>query len=345
MSRPTRLTTRENPTPCAGESRTRCRQDVYRGSIDTRKAGRYNPLLIPHISLRSRLRLAPHAMKTIGILTKPKFPNVTHILKDLVVWLREHQKEVVLDSKAAALIGEAPAHRKAQIAALSDMVLVLGGDGTMLNAARLVEEREVPILGVNMGGLGFLTETTVDHLHQTLERVFAQEFILEERLMLRARIDRHGEHVAHSTVLNDVVVSKGTLARMIEIQIMIDGQLVTNLRGDGLIVSTPTGSTAYSLSAGGPIVSPKVQALLLTPICPHTLTHRPLLVESRAALEVVLTSHEDGAMATFDGQVGFSLSHGDTVAIRASEHRAKLIRLPDRTYYEVLRMKLKWGGG
>ena len=283
-------------------------------------------------------------MKTIGILTKPKFPNVKGIVKDLVSWLRAHGKEVVLDGKAAALVGEPSTHRKAQIAALSDMVLVLGGDGTMLNAARMVEEREIPILGVNMGGLGFLTETTVEHLYETLERVFAQDFSLEERLMLHARVDRHGEHVAHSTVLNDVVVSKGTLTRMIEIQIMIDGQFVTSLRGDGLIISTPTGSTAYSLSAGGPIVSPSVQALVLTPISPHTLTHRPLLVESRAALEVVLTSEEEGAMATFDGQVGFSLTHGDTVSIRASEHRAKLIRLPDRGYFEVLRQKLKWGG-
>ncbi len=283
-------------------------------------------------------------MKTIGILTKPKFPNVKGIVKDLVSWLRAHGKEVVLDGKAAALVGEPSTHRKAQIAALSDMVLVLGGDGTMLNAARMVEEREIPILGVNMGGLGFLTETTVEHLYETLERVFAQDFSLEERLMLHARVDRHGEHVAHSTVLNDVVVSKGTLTRMIEIQIMIDGQFVTSLRGDGLIISTPTGSTAYSLSAGGPIVSPSVQALVLTPISPHTLTHRPLLVESRAALEVVLISEEDGAMVTFDGQVGFSLTHGDTVSIQASEHRAKLIRLPDRGYFEVLRQKLKWGG-
>lgn len=214
----------------------------------------------------------------------------------------------------------------------------------MLNAARLVEERGVPILGVNMGGLGFLTEITVDHLYPSLEKVLAQEFILEERLMLRARIDRHGEQVAHSTVLNDVVVSKGTLARMISMQVMIDGQFVTNLRGDGLIVSTPTGSTAYSLSAGGPIVHPSVRALLVTPICPHTLTHRPLLVESRVALEVILTSGEDGAMATFDGQVGVSLTHGDCVAIRASDHQTKLIRVPEWSYYKVLREKLKWGG-
>lgn len=284
-------------------------------------------------------------MKTIGILTKPKFPDVKHILKDLVAWLRERQKEVVLDGKTAALIGEGTNYQKTQIAALSDMVLVLGGDGTMLNAARLVEERNVPILGVNMGGLGFLTEVSVEHLYPTLEKVFAQDYVLEERLMLRARIHRHGEHMAHATVLNDVVVSKGTLARMIEIQISIDGQFVTNLRGDGLIVSTPTGSTAYSLSAGGPIMTPSVQALILTPICPHTLTHRPLLVPSGVAVEVSLTSKDEGAMATFDGQVGVAITQGDTVTVRASDHRTQLIRFPDRTYYDVLRRKLKWGDG
>jgi NAD+ kinase len=282
-------------------------------------------------------------MKTIGILTKPKFPDVKHILTDLVAWLRERKKEVVFDAKTAALVGESASYQKTQIATRSDMVLVLGGDGTMLSAARLLEERAVPILGVNMGGLGFLTEITLDQLYPALEKVFAQEFMVEERLMLRADIHRHGEHVAKATVLNDVVVSKGTLARMIEIQILIDGQFVTRLRGDGLIVSTPTGSTAYSLSAGGPIIHPTVQALILTPICPHTLTHRPLLVPRSVALEVTLTSQVEGAMATFDGQVGVALVQGDTVAVAVSEHRTQLIRLPDRTYYDLLRRKLKWG--
>ncbi|MBI4400326.1 MAG: NAD(+)/NADH kinase [Nitrospirae bacterium] len=282
-------------------------------------------------------------MKTIGILTKPKFPDIKHILKDLVAWLRERQKEVVLDGQTAALIGEPATYQKTQIATMADMVLVLGGDGTMLNAARLVEERGVPILGVNMGGLGFLTEISLDYLYPTLDKVFAQEFSIEERLMLRARIHRHGEHVAQATVLNDVVISKGMLARMIETRISINGQFVTSLRGDGLIVSTPTGSTAYSLSAGGPIVNPSVHALILTPICPHTLTHRPLLIPSNVSLEAVLTSHDEGAMATFDGQVGVAMTQGDTVAISASEHRTRLIRLPDRSYYDVLRRKLKWG--
>lgn len=284
-------------------------------------------------------------MRAIGILTKPKFPDIKHILKELVAWLRERQKQVVLDGQTASLIGEPSFHQKTQIAALSDMVLVLGGDGTMLNAARLVEEREVPILGVNMGGLGFLTEISLDHLYPSLEKVFTGEFAIEERLMLRARIHRHGEHVAQATVLNDVVISKGTLARMIQVRISIDGQFVTSMRGDGLIVSTPTGSTAYSLSAGGPIINPSIQALILTPICPHTLTHRPLMIPSSVLLDVVLTSQDEGAMTTFDGQVGIAMTQGDTVEIGASDHRTRLIRLPDRTYYEVLRKKLKWGDG
>ncbi len=282
-------------------------------------------------------------MKAVGILTKPKFPDIKPILADLVAWLREQGKDVILDGKTAGLIGEPPLYQKSQLATLCDLVLVLGGDGTMLNAARLVEERGVPILGINMGGLGFLTEASLDQMYPALRRVFNQEFYLEERLMLRARIDRHGDHVAQATVLNDVVLSKGTLARMITLQISIDGQFVTTLRGDGLIVSTPTGSTAYSLSAGGPIMNPSVQALILTPICPHTLTHRPLLIPSTVALDVTLTSPDEGAMTTFDGQVGVAMTQGDTVAIRASEHRTKLIRFPERTYYDVLRRKLKWG--
>lgn len=284
-------------------------------------------------------------MKTVGILTKPKFPDVKPILKDLVSWLREHQKNVLLDGKTAALIGESATFLKPDVAAHADMLLVLGGDGTMLNAARLVEERGIPILGINMGGLGFLTEVSVDQLYPMLEKVLAHDYHLEERLMLKARIERHGEHVAQATVLNDVVVSKGTLARMIEIQISIDGHFVTRLRGDGLIISTPTGSTAYSLSAGGPIINPSVQALILTPICPHTLTHRPLLIPSNVALEVALTGKDEGAMTTFDGQVGVAMTQGDTVAIKASDHLTKLIRFPDRTYYDVLRRKLKWGDG
>ncbi len=283
--------------------------------------------------------------KSIGILTKPKFPEIKSALHSVVTWLRSRHIDAVLDTNATRLLGETGGFQKAQLANKADVLLVLGGDGTMLNAARLAAERGIPILGVNMGGLGFLTEVRPDNLYPSLERVFANDFVLDERLMLKTHVHRHGETVTQGAVLNDVVVSKGTLARMIELRISIQGQFVTNLRGDGLIISTPTGSTAYSLSAGGPIIDPAVQSLILTPICPHTLTHRPLIVPGHAEIEVTLTSKDDGAMATLDGQVGVALSHGDSIEIKQSEYRTRLIRFPETRYYEVLREKLKWGDG
>jgi NAD+ kinase len=263
----------------------------------------------------------------------------------VVAWLRDRHIDVIFVTTSAGLLGESGGYQKTQLAFKADVLLVLGGDGTMLNAARLAAERGIPILGVNMGGLGFLTEVRLEHLYPLLERVFANDFVLDERLKLRTHVHRHGETVAQGVVLNDVVVSKGTLARMIELRIAIQGQFVTNLRGDGLIVSTPTGSTAYSLSAGGPILHPAVQCLIVTPICPHTLTHRPLIVPANVEIDVTLTSRDDGAMATLDGQVGVAMTQGDTVEIKTSEHQTRLIRFPESTYYEVLREKLKWGDG
>jgi NAD+ kinase len=283
--------------------------------------------------------------KSIGILTKPKFPEVKATLQAVVNWLRDRKIDVILDNTSASLLNERGGVQKTQLAQKADVLLILGGDGTMLNAARLAGERGIPILGVNMGGLGFLTEVRLEHLYPSLERVFANEYVLDERLMLGTHIHRHGETVAQGVVLNDVVISKGTLARMIELRIAIQGQFVTNLRGDGLIVSTPTGSTAYSLSAGGPIINPAVRSLILAPICPHTLTHRPLIVPNDVEIEVSLTSKDEGAMATLDGQVGVAMTQGDTVVLKVSEHRTRLIRFPESSYYGVLREKLKWGDG
>lgn len=283
--------------------------------------------------------------KSIGILTKPKFLEVKSTLLGVVAWLRARSIEVLLDTTSAALLNESGGMPKTQLAEKADVLLVLGGDGTILSAARLASERSIPILGVNMGGLGFLTEVRLDNLYPSLDRVFANDCTLDERLMLATHIHRHGEAVARGVILNDVVISKGTLARMIDLQIAIDGQFVTNLRGDGLIIGTPTGSTAYSLSAGGPIINPGVQALILTPICPHTLTHRPLIVPSNVVIEVTLTSQDEGSMATLDGQVGIAIAQGDKAVIHASDYRTRLIRFPESHYFEVLRGKLKWGHG
>lgn len=283
--------------------------------------------------------------KSIGILTKPKFPEVKPTLQGVVTWLRERTITVLLDTTSAALLGEPGGIQKTQLASQADVLLVLGGDGTILTAARLAAERSIPILGVNMGGLGFLTEVRLDNLYPSLDRVFANDFALDERLMLQTHVHRHGDTVARGIVLNDIVISKGTLARMIELKIATQDQFVTNLRADGLIVGTPTGSTAYSLSAGGPIINPAVQALILTPISPHTLTHRPLIVPGNVEIEITLTSKDDGAMATLDGQVSIAMTQGDTAVIQVSDRRTKLIRFPESHYYEVLREKLKWGDG
>ena len=283
--------------------------------------------------------------KSIGILTKPKSPEMKSTLEGVVTWLRERAISVLLDTTSAALLNERGGIQKTQLAGQADVLLVLGGDGTILSAARLAADRSIPILGVNMGGLGFLTEVRLDDLFASLDRVFDNDFVLDERLMLQTHVHRHGETVARGIVLNDVVISKGTLARMIELRISIQGQFVTNLRADGLIIGTPTGSTAYSLSAGGPIINPAVQALILTPISPHTLTHRPLIVPENVEVEVTLTSRDDGAMATLDGQVGIAITQGDTAVIQSTDRRTKLIRFPESHHYEVLREKLKWGDG
>jgi NAD+ kinase len=248
-----------------------------------------------------------------------------------------------MDRDTAAIAGLSSPHQKSQIPSLVEAIIVLGGDGTLLSVARLVDGKNVPILGVNLGGLGFLTEVTLEELFPTLEKLFKREFVTDDRLMLRAQVIRQGEKVAQSVVLNDVVVSKGTLARMIRLEIRIDGQFVKTLRGDGLIVASPTGSTAYSLSAGGPILHPIVEAMLLTPISPHTLTNRPIVIPNQARVEITLRTLEEGATVTFDGQVGFSLRQNDLVEVWTNGTKIKLIRSAGRNYFEVLRQKLKWG--
>lgn len=283
-------------------------------------------------------------MTTIGILTKPQFPELETVLKQLVQWLRSRNKNVILGSSAAELLHEQDSHGDQALASQAELVIVLGGDGTMLSAARMVESHCTPILGVNMGGLGFLTEVTVENLYDSLDKIFAQQFYLDDRLRLQAKISHQDGREEQGTALNDIVVSKGTIGRMINTHIQIDKQFVTHLRGDGVIVSSPTGSTAYNMSSGGPILEPSLETLLLTPISPHTLTHRPLLVPSQVSLEITLTS-DDEVRVLFDGQVGFIMNHNDSICISASPHFTRLIRFPDRTYYDVLRNKLKWGDG
>jgi NAD+ kinase len=251
---------------------------------------------------------------------------------------------VFLDRETQACSNaNAPAVSREELGEKIDLLIVLGGDGTLLSGARAVGSRKVPILAVNLGGLGFLSSVTLDELYPVLETVLSGGHKTSERIMLEANILRAGKSVERQNALNDAVITKTALARMLEFDVFIDGAPVTRYRADGLIVATPTGSTAYSLAAGGPIVDPHVEALLVTPICPHMLTNRPLVVPDTARIEIDFAPAEEPVYITLDGQIGFQLKPKDRVAITKSKSRVALVSPPSKTYFEVLRSKLKWG--
>ena len=281
--------------------------------------------------------------KKIGIVSKPRKEDAGHILFELVKWLRDKGTEPLMDQETASLIEITSPYSRQDIAALSEFVIVLGGDGTLLSVARLIGARGTPILGVNLGSLGFLTEVTLDEMYPLLEDILLGKMIIDERGMLEAAIRREGQEIAKYTVLNDVVINKGALARMILMETRVDGWLLNTYRADGLIISTPTGSTAYSLSAGGPIVYPTVGAVIISPICPHTLTNRPIVVPDDAAIEVTLLTEDEDVLVTLDGQEGHQIKFMDTVAIKKIKGTTKLILSPKKDYYQILRQKLRWG--
>ncbi|MBI3781577.1 MAG: NAD(+)/NADH kinase [candidate division NC10 bacterium] len=282
-------------------------------------------------------------MKRVGIIAKPHKPEARTVLQELLPWLEARGVEPVLDVDTAALAGMPAGQRKSDLPGLVDLLLVLGGDGTLLSVARLVGPRDVPILGVNLGGMGFLTEVTLEGLYQALEAVFQGTYESTQRILLSATVHRQGERIAEYVALNDAVINKGALARMIELETHIDGQYVTTFRADGLILSTPTGSTAYCLAAGGPIVYPTLRALVVTPICPHMLNLRPLVIPDAAKVEIVQGSANENAYLTLDGQVGFALRHRDVVQVVRSDHTITLLKTPGKNYFQILRAKLKWG--
>ena len=281
-------------------------------------------------------------MKKIGIICKPGRPEPPKILKDIVPWLLERGIEVYLEAGTASFEGALNLPR-AEMPSVADLMVVLGGDGTMLGTARLVAEKGIPVLGVNLGGLGFITEVYIDEIFTALEKILKGECPTEERMMLQARIMRGGEAIASYTALNDVAINKGSMARIIDLEISVDNTYVTMFKSDGAIVATPTGSTAYSLSAGGPILYPTIHAIVLTPISPHTLTNRPLVLPEDVRIEISLTSHNEGVLLSLDGQVVFTLMTGDTVEIKKSSHKTILLRAGGRDHFDILRTKLKWG--
>lgn len=281
-------------------------------------------------------------MKKIGVVSKAGHPEPSRLLKDLLPWLKARGCDVFLDKETAESLNIS-GHQRSQIPALVDGIIVLGGDGTMLSVARLVGERGIPVLGVNIGGLGFLTAVHRDDVYEVLERVIGGECPVEERMMLTARVLRHSENIAEHLVVNDVVVNKGALARIIDLETYIDNNYVATFKADGLIVSTPTGSTAYALSAGGPIVYPTLNSIILAPICPHTLTNRPIVLPDDVQVEIMLTSIKEDVFLTVDGQVGLSLRRSDIIQVKKSAFTAKFMIPCKRDYFEILRTKLKWG--
>ncbi|UCG77542.1 MAG: NAD(+)/NADH kinase [Nitrospirota bacterium] len=281
-------------------------------------------------------------MKKIGIICKLGKPEPPEILKDMVPYMEEKGFEVYLEEDAARMIGRTGISRL-HISELVDAVIVLGGDGTMLSVARLVAHKDIPIMGINLGGLGFLTEINRSEIREAIDKMLIEECSFEERIMLKVLIHRHGEKITDHLVLNDVVINKGALARIIDLETFIDHQYVTTYRADGLIVATPTGSTAYNLSAGGPIVHPTLNSVVITPICPHTLTNRPLVISDRCMIEIILQSESEDVFLTLDGQVGYSLRIGDRIEIMKSEHKTRLLIPCEKDYFNILRTKLKWG--
>ncbi len=279
----------------------------------------------------------------IGIVAKTTNKDSMPVISEIVNWLSSKGVNVVLDSEVAKFIGSDKGVPKTKLADQIDIMLVLGGDGTFISAARLVVKNNVPILGLNLGGLGFLTEIGVDEAKRVLEDILNGNFVTETRMLLIAHVHRHEERVADYCVVNDVVINKGALARIIQMEMHINGSYVCSYRADGLIISTPMGSTAYSLSAGGPIVHPVLTSIIITPICAHSLTNRPLVVPDTSRVRTIVKETNGEVFLTLDGQVGFSIEKGDVIEVKKAEEQLKVIKSPVRNYYEILRTKLRWG--
>lgn len=284
--------------------------------------------------------------RTIALIGKYKSPEIAESLLNLAAFLRSRDVAVMVEEGTAALVGADgfPVASYAVIGQRADLAIVLGGDGSMLTAARQLAESGVPLVGVNQGRLGFMTDLARDDMLDGVADLLEGRFKDERRFLLDATVSRDGACVFQTQALNDVVVNKGDLGRMIEFAVSIDGEFIYNQRSDGLIVATPTGSTAYALAGGGPIIHPGLEAVVLVPICPHTLTHRPIVVKADSVIEVVLNSaNTTEAQITCDGQVSLAIEPGDRVLIRKKSRKVRLVHPLNHDYFELLRAKLNWG--
>lgn len=279
---------------------------------------------------------------TVGIISKPKIARALEIVCGLLQWLEERGIRYRCDEQTAQYASLRESYPRERLADHSDLIIVLGGDGTLLSAARVVAGKDIPLFAVNLGNLGFLTAIQVEELYPELERVLRREHEVERRAMADCDLLREGKAIASYRALNDIVITKSELARMIDLDTYVDDHFVAAYKADGLIIATPTGSTAYSLSAGGPVVFPSVGAFCITPICPHMLTNRPVIVPDTSVIEIINHAAE-GIFLTIDGQVGEPLCSGDRIICRSSPDFIQLIRPPELLFFDVLREKLKWG--
>ena len=309
-----------------------------------------------HASLSRDIQLSARAdmtttspIKRIGIVLKPHQPDALTTICDLAQWLESRGIQLLggpeiererIEHATGCAVTEVPQDKLAQNV---DLILVLGGDGTMIATSRLLGDREVPVLGVNYGGLGYLAEFRIEELYSALESILTGHYRLDQRVMLEVELLRGDERITRNRILNDVVINKSALARIIEIEAKMNQQFVNSFRADGLIVSTPTGSTAYNLSAGGPVIYPSMKAVVITPICPFTLSNRPIVVPDESEIELCLKTENEDVALTLDGQVGFPLKFADRVVIRKSITTFNIVQPANRNYFEVLRDKLRWG--
>jgi len=282
--------------------------------------------------------------KSVGIIYKHDFEDARRECHRLKTWFETIGIKVFTEEMSSKALVSQCFEEDTSIPGDVDLVVVLGGDGTLLGAARRIGRYGIPILGVNLGGLGFITEVSLTNLYKDIKEIVEGERLpFENRLMLEARVFRMGEEKCVFSVLNDVVINKAALARIIDLSVSINDTFLTTFKADGLIISSPTGSTAYNLSAGGPILHPNLEALILTPICPFTLAHRPIILPDTSTIEITVGQNSEEVTLTFDGQVGFNFMHKDTLFVSKSNKKLKLIKSPSQDYFEILRTKLKWG--
>jgi NAD+ kinase len=283
-------------------------------------------------------------MKRTAIISKPGSPHLGRIVHELTSWLRDHGYTITVDTVTSEFCPDAEVVDAKDLAVKRpNFVIVLGGDGTLLATARIAATADIPILGINLGSLGFLTEVKQDEIEKALEAIDAGRSQVNSRAMLHCQLHRADKCIAHYDALNDVVISQSALARITDFDVHVNGVFVSNYKADGLIVATPTGSTAYSLAAGGPVLSPDVPAFVITPVASHALTNRSLVVQDKAFIKIHMKLSREAAFLTIDGQPGTMLADGDVVECRKSIMQVKLLKLPERSFFDVLRTKLKWG--